>query len=626
MNKVEFRKLSPSKQLKTLRGTHCERVFTVDKRSADEESRTVWLSIASEEPYERWFGMEVLDLSPQSIRDTRLRQGAPLLVGHDTDDQVGVVEDFQIAPDKKLRILARFSKSARAEEIFQDVLDGIRRNTSVGYIIHDLVLEKQDDNGDTYRVTDWEPLEGSLVPIPADPTVGIGRSKKLGDLKMNTDTQTRSEKIASDNEAQRVHDLVCAGDEFVDQGGPALALELVRQPGATVGKFNDQMLSKIQGSQKPFHTAEPARSPSDYQPSRILVGNKNALRAFGDDRQQARAEAYSAGMWLRGQLLGDEKSARWCQDRGLQIRAASGGIGTAGGFLVPDILSNAVIFLIEEYGIARKSLRTVPMTSDSLSVPRRTGGLTSYYVGENSEITESENSWDLVGLSPKKLAVLSRFSSEISEDAVIDLASWLSMETAQAFAGAEDNAWLNGDGTSTYGGMIGARTKIIDGNHAAGAVDATSGNNTFAEITTGDLDNLVAALPAYAQRNAKFYVSQTAYALIFQRLIEAAGGLTLADMVDGPIKKGYMGYPIEITQKMPSGASTDYINKAMILFGDMNKAGMLGSRRGIRAKVDESRYLEFDQTAIMVTERFDINIHDLGDGTTAGPVVALIGN
>jgi hypothetical protein len=56
------------------------------------------------------------------------------------------------------------------------VLDGIRRNASVGYVIHELVLEKQEGDLYTYRVTDWEPLEGSLVSIPADPSVGVGRT------------------------------------------------------------------------------------------------------------------------------------------------------------------------------------------------------------------------------------------------------------------------------------------------------------------------------------------------------------------------------------------------------------------------------------------------------------------
>ena len=62
------------------------------------------------------------------------------------------------------------------EEIMQDVIDGIRRNVSVGYMVHAMQLESSDETGDTYRITDWEPIEISLASVPADTTVGIGRS------------------------------------------------------------------------------------------------------------------------------------------------------------------------------------------------------------------------------------------------------------------------------------------------------------------------------------------------------------------------------------------------------------------------------------------------------------------
>ena len=78
---------------------------------------------------------------------------------------------------------------------------------------------------------------------------------------------------------------------------------------------------------------------------------------------------------------------------------------------------------------------------------------------------------------------------------------------------------------------------------------------------------------------------------------------------------------------LPAGtAATDYNDKPMILFGDMRKAVTFGSRRDTTLKVDGSRYLEFDQVAVMGTERYDINVHDLGDNTDAGPLVALIGS
>ena len=227
-----FRKLTPEAQRAQIRGTTVERTFTVEREGIDQESRTVWLSIASQRPYERWWGIEILDHKKESIRDERLRAGAALLVGHDPDDQVGVVEKFEITSEKKLRILARFGRSARAEEIFQDVLDGIRRNTSVGYIIHDLVLEKSEEGLNTYRVTDWEPLEGSLVSIPADPSVGVGRHHESAimqkDEKMSLTTEDK-EKIAADVRAQAQREIEQAAER-------ERATEQVRQ--AEVNRIN----------------------------------------------------------------------------------------------------------------------------------------------------------------------------------------------------------------------------------------------------------------------------------------------------------------------------------------------------------------------------------------------------
>ena len=167
-----FRKLDSTAQIAQLRGSRGERNFAVERDTIDESARTAWFSIASERPYQRWWGTEILDHKKESIRTERLDAGANFLVGHDTSDVVGVVEKWEISSDKKLRILVRFGRSARAGEIFQDVLDGIRRNTSVGYIIHELLLEKSEGDMNTYRVTDWEVLEGSLVAVPADPSVG----------------------------------------------------------------------------------------------------------------------------------------------------------------------------------------------------------------------------------------------------------------------------------------------------------------------------------------------------------------------------------------------------------------------------------------------------------------------
>jgi HK97 family phage major capsid protein len=156
----------------------CDRTATLTREAVNVEARTVELAFASEAPYMRWWGIETLSMERTAVRLGRLSSGQhPLLVNHCPDDQVGVVERAWVDADRKARAIVRFGRSAQAQEIFQDVQDGIRSLVSVGYRIHDAKLVRTNDAGDDeYLVTDWEPYEVSIVAIPADPTVGVGRS------------------------------------------------------------------------------------------------------------------------------------------------------------------------------------------------------------------------------------------------------------------------------------------------------------------------------------------------------------------------------------------------------------------------------------------------------------------
>ncbi len=108
-------------------------------------------------------------------------------------------------------------------------------------------------------------------------------------------------------------------------------------------------------------------------------------------------------------------------------------LGSAGVFVVPDPLSNVIIDLREQFGVLRQNAKVEPMTSDTKSVPKRLSGLTYYYPGENAAITDSDKFWGNVQLVAKKLATLSRYSSELNEDAIISIADDLASEIAQAF-------------------------------------------------------------------------------------------------------------------------------------------------------------------------------------------------
>jgi HK97 family phage major capsid protein len=358
------------------------------------------------------------------------------------------------------------------------------------------------------------------------------------------------------------------------------------------------------------------------------------LQAFkGEDAQ---LNAYRSGRFLAAVLFNHAQSRQWCHEHGVEIRsdrefdkrAMSESINTAGGFLVPDEFEQAIIDLREEYGIARKELRIQPMASDHSNQPKKTGGLTAYPRGENQAATESHQQWGNVEMTARSWDVLTRISNELSEDAVINLADDIANDGARAFATAEDNACINGDGTSAYHGIIGIRTKMIDGSHAGSYYDVSTGCDEWADFTDAHLLKLVGLLPQYADANAKWHCSRVAKLSVFDRLSRAAGGNTVINMATG-IVKSYADYPIVVWPSMPSDDSGAALNnKIMLMFGDLRLSSKIGARRGITIAKLTELYATSGQIGIMMTERFDINHHSITGNTPAtdrGPIIGFYG-
>ena len=179
-------------QKRSVLGNYC-RETTIDH--VDTDSRTVELSFSSETPYGRWFGDEILCHDEVCINLERFNNGlGTVLFNHDRDAVVGHIEKVWLE-DNRGKALARFDTDEQSETIFQKVQSGTLQGVSVGYAIYRYeVLEDEDTkstngrfNGPAYVVTDWEPLEISIVSVPADPTVGVGRSAE--EIHTSIDTQ-----------------------------------------------------------------------------------------------------------------------------------------------------------------------------------------------------------------------------------------------------------------------------------------------------------------------------------------------------------------------------------------------------------------------------------------------------
>jgi HK97 family phage major capsid protein len=334
-------------------------------------------------------------------------------------------------------------------------------------------------------------------------------------------------------------------------------------------------------------------------------------------------KAHYFAQFVLATQLGDQDAAQRLRDRGIQYGATlSSSTNTAGGALIPDVFSADIIRLVEEYGVFRRWVRVVPMTSDTLIFPRRTGGMTAYWTAESTNPTEADPTFDNVELVAKKLTAMTVAPRELIEDASISLADFIAMEGALAIATAEDDAGFKGDGTSTYGGVQGVSEKINDGNHAGGIFTAASGNTAFSTLDLVDFEQCMSKLPRYAGQSPAWFISRQGWAYSMLRLADAAGGNTKGDIINGTDLR-FIGFPVVLTQSLntTTGADTAAIK---LLFGDLAQSSLLGDRRRIALSSDGGgKYFQAGQIAFKMEERIAIVNHSLGDSSNAGAIVAL---
>lgn len=446
------------------------RGLVVERAAIDETARTATLAFASEQPYERWWGVEILDCTPAAMDTSRLRSGANLLCDHDTRDVVGVIESVEIGPDRVGRAVVRFGKSVRAEEVWQDVRDGIRRNVSVGYMINEALLESTKDGVETYRVTSWTPYEVSLVSVPADASVGVGRSQDPDTAAPAAVTEaTLPEPVPAERTAPTVitpsikskeKKMTDSVIEVVDQrnhaaditkiaasipGGAELAMKSI-QAGHTVEQFQAEALRSM--STKPIDTADigmSKREVKQYSLMRALnalsnPGDQAAQRAAAFERECSEEQAKVLGKSARGLFVPNE-----VQKRDLLV-----GTPTAGGNTVAtDLLSGSFIDILRNaMVINRMGTRMMTGLVGQVAIPKQTGSATAYWVAENAAPTESQQSFGQVTMTPKTVGAWTDISRRLLLQSSIAVESLVQTDLATVLGLAIQQAAINGSGAS----------------------------------------------------------------------------------------------------------------------------------------------------------------------------------
>lgn len=377
---------------------------------------------------------------------------------------------------------------------------------------------------------------------------------------------------------------------------------------------------------KVLHRAAPVET-TDMSKPRIEPVSYRGYKAGVFDTPEM---AHRCGMWLKAHF-GDAHARRWCSDNlGTEYRDMGGQVNTLGGNLVFEDFSNTIIRLVEKFGVSMNVFQRVTMSSDTLLVPRRLTGVTSYWLGENTTITTSDPTATMVQLVAKKIACATKVSNELLADNAISVAQWLSEEYATSLSGAIDDAAFNGTGTSSYGGIRGL-AQIDDGTHTASVVSAASGNTSVAALDIDDYLKSLASLPRYAIGTSAWYMHPAVYHNSVQRMMLSsgtagsgtigalAGGNTAANLAQGT-PNTFLGLPVVWVLKMNSAPTSGQIAAYV---GDLSLAGIMAVKSDMQVASSSDRYFEVDQTVFRAVQRLDINVHSLGSTSEAGPVVAL---
>jgi HK97 family phage major capsid protein len=530
-----------------------ERVFrsaTFERATIEEQSRRATLAFSSEMEVDRGWGIEILDHSEDAIDAEFIGSGrAPLLVDHDMADQVGVVEQINLGADRVARAVVRFGKSARAEEIWQDVKDGIRSNVSVGYVINEMVSDGKQGDREVFRATRWSPLEISIVSIPADTSVGVGRSLDADPIifvkeskKMADVNSVRSD--AAKAERERVSAIL----ELASRHNQREFGEKAIRDGVSIEQFRGSLLDKV-GSKPLSVNNEVGLSDKEVRAFSFV----RAIRALSNPQDRRAQE--EAAFEFEASRAAAAKEGR--DSRGIMIpadvlyRDLTTGVATntakAGNTVATDLLAERFIDVLRNKMVLNTlGAQFLTGLQGNIAIPRKTAASDVYWVGENVAPTESTNkpSFDQVTMSPKTLAGYVDYSRRLMLQSSLDIEALVRNDLATTIAVAMDGAAIAGSGTNRPTGVL----------NTSGIGSVTLGTNGGAP-TWGMVTNLVkeVEIDNALTGSASFLTNGQVKARLASLPRQGSG--VEGNFILGPDMNNLYGFPIVVSQQVPANLS-----------------------------------------------------------------------
>jgi HK97 family phage major capsid protein len=589
-----------------------QRAFQFDRNKIDEENRTIMIGVSSEEPVERRFGMEVLGHNENEIDMAFMSQGrSPLLLDHDATKQIGVVEEFGIDTENKRTVAkVRFSKNQMADEVYRDVLDGIRQNISVGYQVNSMEKEEEERDGvPVYRVNSWSPLEVSAVSIPADQSrlVGFARSKeKKAQIKINPNSKQdrKMENKVEETKAPEVNvqdmkrDFAKEAKAIIDLGVQHNKRDLANEAianGASLAQFRGTLLETIAND-------KPLDLPSNVDMNETEQREYSLLKAVSES-----AQGKLSGLEKE---VSDEIAARtgkaargFYMPTSINFRANQVvGTNNVGGFLKPtDHLGDEFIEALKaNLVVARAGARTLQGLQGDVQIPKMSAETSNVsFVAEDSAPSEGNATFAQVTMSPKTLACQLDISRKLMLQSDPSIEAVLRNDVIASFARKIDEVAIEGGGSNEPSGIIASSTGNVV------ACDTNGGAITFQDVV--DMIEKVESDNAILNDGSVAFVGNPKVTANLRTLSKAGTEAQFVLGDDGKI----IGYDYLSSTLVPSDLTKGSgSNLSALIFGDFSQL-MLGFYSGVDVIVDPYTGSSAGTTRLAFFQDFDIALrHD----------------
>lgn len=427
------------------------------------EERTAWLSFASSYAVERGNGFEVLDMAGLNFERVNAG-GMALLFGHQPLDQIGVVLEGRVDGDGVARALVKFSRSQRGQEFFQDVQDGIRTLVSVGYTHDEVVLTHEDETSRTFTVKRWTPHEISLVSIPADPTVGVGRSlptpsapaeeqptaEKLPvQVRSAAQNNNKENKMADQDpaviERARALELTNLGVKYK---ADAIAREFIEN-GKSVAEF---CVAVLERKPDPAAVRNAKLGMTDKETATYNVFRALNAASTGDwskagfEREVSDAAIKANGGESRGKnsfrIAGDVLNARAASDQTVGVKA------DGGYFVQTQQRTEDFITKLQNATVMSKLNPTVlkDVSKGRIEIPVETGLMGVQVVGEDVDAQATKFALDQLAINPCSIVSKVTLSRYLMNQSSIPMQAYVIDRFAKAFALKIDQLAFTGSG------------------------------------------------------------------------------------------------------------------------------------------------------------------------------------